>query len=50
MTWGLTPFAGLLMGQMIDRWGAPHVVFGWMTAAAVLTLGMTLGSRELRRI
>ena len=50
MTWGLTPFAGLLMGRMIDRWGVPHVVFGWMAVAAVLTLGMTFGSRELRRI
>lgn len=50
MTWGLTPFAGLLMGQMIDRWGAPHVVFAWMTVAAALTLVMTFGARELRRI
>ena len=50
MTWGLTPFAGLIMGQMIDRWGAPHVVFGWMVVAGLLTLGMTFGSRELRRI
>jgi MFS family permease len=50
MTWGLTPFAGLLMGQMIDRWGAPHVVFGWMVAAAILTLAILVSSREMRRI
>lgn len=50
MTWGLTPFAGLLMGQMIDVWGAPHVVGGWMVVAAAATLVITLASRELRRI
>ncbi|MGE3076348.1 MAG: MFS transporter [Dehalococcoidia bacterium] len=50
MTWGMTPFAGLLMGRMIDVWGAPHVVAGWMVAAASLTLFVALGSRELRRI
>lgn len=50
MTWGLTPFAGLLMGKMIDIWGAPHVVGGWMVLAAILTLAITAGSRELRRI
>jgi ABC-type uncharacterized transport system permease subunit len=50
MTWGMTPFAGLLMGAMIDRWGAPHTVFWWMMAASALTLALTLGSRELRRV
>jgi len=50
MTWGMTPFAGLLMGRMIDVWGAPHVVFAWMVVAAVLTLAIAAGSRELRRI
>jgi MFS family permease len=50
MTWGMTPFAGLLMGRMIDVWGAPHVVGGWMVVAAALTLLVALGSRELRRI
>ena len=50
MTWGMTPFAGLLMGRMIDVWGAPHVVAGWMVVAAALTLMLTIGSRELRRI
>ena len=50
MTWGLTPFAGLLMGQMIDNWGAPHVVFVWMVAAAILTLAVLVSSSEMRRI
>ncbi len=50
MTWGLTPFAGLLMGRMIDVWGAPHVVGGWMVVAAAATLVITVTSRELRRI
>jgi hypothetical protein len=50
MTWGMTPFAGLLMGRMIDVWGAPHVVGGWMVLAAGLTLLLTFGARELRRI
>jgi len=50
MTWGLTPFAGLVMGAMIDQWGAPHVVGAWMVVAASLTLVITLSSRELRRI
>lgn len=50
MTWGLTPFAGLVMGAMIDQWGAPHVVGAWMVVATSLTLLITLSSRELRRI
>ncbi len=50
MTWGMTPFAGLLMGKMIDWWGAPHVVFWWVSAAAVLTLVVFVSSREMRRI
>ena len=50
MTWGLTPFAGLAMGKMIDHWGAPNVVGAWMAVAAALTLIITLCSRELRRI
>jgi len=50
MTWGMTPFAGLLMGRMIDQWGAPHVVGGWMTVAALLTLLIAIGSREMRRV
>ncbi len=50
MTWGLTPFAGLLMGAMIDHWGAPHVVFGWMAVAAAATLLIIVTSREMRRV
>lgn len=50
MTWGLTPFAALLMGRMIDHWGAPPVVAAWMLAAAVITLGTIILSKELRRI
>ena len=50
MTWGMTPFAGLLMGAMIDRWGAPHVVGTWMLVAAGLTALLIIGSKELRRI
>lgn len=50
MTWGMTPFAGLLMGAMIDRWGAPHVVGAWMLVAAGLTALLIIGSKELRRI
>lgn len=50
MTWGMTPFAGLVMGRMIDQWGAPHVVGGWMTVAAFLTLVIAIGSREMRRV
>lgn len=50
MTWGMTPFAGLLMGAMIDRWGVPHVIGAWMLVAALLTLILAVSSRELRRI
>lgn len=50
MMWGLTPFAGEVMGKMIDTWGAPHVVFGWMVVAAVLTVVVLVFSSEMRRI
>jgi predicted MFS family arabinose efflux permease len=50
MTSGITPFAGLLMGLMIDRWGAPHVVATWMAAAAAITLTITVFSTEMRRV
>lgn len=50
MTWGTTPFAALLMGKMIDHWGAPHVVLAWMVLAALLTLATAVASREMRRI
>ncbi|MGI8925634.1 MAG: MFS transporter [Tepidiformaceae bacterium] len=50
MTWGVTPFAAVLMGRMIDVWGAQVVVAGWMTVAAAATLLMLGASREMRRI
>jgi predicted MFS family arabinose efflux permease len=50
MMWGTTPFAGLLMGRMIDTWSAPPVVFAWVAVAAGMTGLIALGSREIRRI
>lgn len=50
MMWGTTPFAALVMGRMIDDWGAPHVVGAWMAAAVVLTLAVGLLSNELRKV
>lgn len=50
MTWGMTPFAALLMGRMIDRWSAPPVVASWMLVAALITLATIVLSKELRRI
>ena len=50
MMWGAPPFAGLIMGRMIDSWGAPHVVAAWMAIAATLTLILTITSREMRRV
>jgi hypothetical protein len=50
MTWGITPFAGEVMGKMIDRWGAPHVVFWWVAIAAGITALVFVTSREMRRI
>jgi len=50
MTWGLTPFAAVLMGQMIDHWGAPNVVAGFMATASALTMVILITSREVRRI
>lgn len=50
MMWGTTPFAALVMGRMIDDWGAPHVVGAWMAVAVVLTLVVALFSNELRKV
>ncbi len=50
MTWGVTPFAAVLMGEMIDRWGAPHVVAVWVGVAAVATLAISIASKEVRRL
>ena len=50
MTWGMTPFAALLMGRMIDHWSFPPIVLIWMLVAAGITLLLTFTSREIRRI
>lgn len=50
MMWGATPFAGLIMGWMIDAWGAPEVVGAWLVVAALLTLMFAITSREMRRV
>lgn len=50
MMWGLTPFTALLMGRMIDHWGAPSVVLGWMAVASALTAATLVGSKEMRRV
>ena len=50
MMWGTTPFAGLLMGRMIDTWSAPPVVFWWVAVAAALTTVVAVASREVRRM
>lgn len=50
MTWGTTPFAALLMGRMIDNWGAPQVVGLWMAVATALVVVIGLFSREMRHV
>lgn len=50
MMWGTTPFAALMMGRMIDDWGAQHVVGAWMAVAVVITLVVALFSNELRKV
>jgi len=50
MSWGVSPFAGLLMGRMVDHWGAPHVVLGWAMTATLVGLAIMLLSREMRRV
>jgi MFS family permease len=50
MSWGVSPFAGLLMGRMVDQWGAPHVVLGWALTATLTGLAIALFSREMRRV
>jgi predicted MFS family arabinose efflux permease len=50
VTWGVTPFAALAMGNMIDRWGAQDVVFWWMVTAAILSLFIAVFSKEMRRV
>lgn len=48
--WGVTPFAALLMGQMIDLWSAPPVVGLWMAAAAGLCLAVWVFSRSTNEV
>jgi predicted MFS family arabinose efflux permease len=48
MMWGTTPFAGQVMGRMIDAWGAPHVVFASVALAAVATIAVASLSRQVR--
>ncbi len=50
MMGGLTPFAGLAMGRMIDGWSAPPVVFAFMMMACITTVAVALISREIRRV
>jgi len=50
MTFGITPFSALAMGKAIDAWGMPHVVAVWVGVGAILTLVLTIGSREIRRV
>lgn len=50
MTWGVSPFAALVMGRMVDAWGAPTVVGTWVALAAVVTLATIIATRGLREI
>ncbi len=49
MTMGVTPFSSLLMGRMIDAWGAPPVVGAWVALGALSALLVGIFSQELRR-
>lgn len=48
MTMGITPFSSLLMGRMIDAWGAPPVVGTWVALGALSALLVAVFSKELR--
>jgi predicted MFS family arabinose efflux permease len=50
MTWGTTPFAALLMGKMIDAYGAPPVVALFTAVAALLATVIAVFARDIRRI
>jgi len=50
MTWGVSPFAALAMGRMVDTWGAPTVVGAWVATAAAGTLATIAATRGLRDI
>lgn len=49
MTGGITPFSSLLMGRMIDAWGAPPVVGAWVALGALCALLVGIFSQELRQ-
>lgn len=50
MLWGVSPFAALAMGRMVDTWGAPSTVGVWVSAAAAVTFGTIAVTRGLRNI
>lgn len=50
MTWGVTPFSALLIGSLIDNFGAPHVVATAVGACGILTVVVAIASKEMRRI
>jgi MFS family permease len=50
MTAGITPFSSLLMGRMIDGWGAPPVVAVWVGLGALSALLVGVFSREMRKV
>ena len=50
MTWGTTPFAALLMGKLIDAYGAPHIVALFTAVAALVAAVVAVFAREVRRI
>jgi MFS family permease len=49
MTWGVTPFSALLMGRMVDTWGAPVVVGSWVLAGFAVSTAVAIASRGLYR-
>jgi predicted MFS family arabinose efflux permease len=49
MTWGVTPFSAVIMGRMVDAWGAPNVVGVWVFVGAAVALIITLATRGLYR-
>ena len=50
MTWGVTPFSALLIGSLIDNFGAPHVVAAAVGACGMLTVAIAFASKEMRRV
>lgn len=50
MTWGVTPFSALLIGSLIDNFGAPAVVATAVSSCGLLTVLIGFSSKEMRRI